>query len=94
MVGNIRVLNNLHDRVFNRASVLDKVVEHVTKVNQKNLDLMSTLIVKLRNSVEDIAVNLDKTNTKVVKKIKDVEEIADNLSKKMVGDLKNLTKRK
>ena len=55
----IRTLTDLHDRVFSRVGVLDKVLERVTRINAKNIEESNTLVSSLKENVEKV---LDTTN--------------------------------
>ena len=48
LLKDIEVLQKIHDKVFARASVLDQVVDHVTRVNSKNIDDVNILIANLK----------------------------------------------
>lgn len=52
LITDIDVLQKIHDKVFLRASVLDQVVDHVTRVNAKNIDEVNTLISKLKEVLD------------------------------------------
>jgi len=62
LIESINTLTLAHDKVFNRASVLDKVVEHVTRVNAKNIDDINILISNLNVSIQEM---IDKNNSNV-----------------------------
>ena len=55
----IKSLTDAHDRVFDRVSVLDKVVDHVVKVNAKNLDDINYFVKNLVDKTSGIAGMID-----------------------------------
>lgn len=64
IIEDISTIEDVYERVFNRAAVLDDVVNHVTRVSQQNLRDTEMLIDKLKGSVEEVI----STNNKNVEK--------------------------
>jgi len=56
----LATLTDVYDRVFGRAEVLDKVVDHVTTVNKNNIREIEMLLGTLKSSVQGVIdVNAD-----------------------------------
>ena len=62
----IGTLTDVYDRVFDRAKVLDQVVDHVTTVSKANVRDIEALLVMMKGSVQDVidvnATNVEKAN--------------------------------
>ena len=63
----VATLTDVYDRVFTRAEVLDKVVDHVTTVSKSNIRDIEMLLGTMKSSVQGVidvnAQNVEKTNT-------------------------------
>lgn len=53
LIEDINNLQETHDRVFNRVSVLDKIVEYVVRVSQSNETFINKLISHSKNIVDE-----------------------------------------
>lgn len=66
----IASISDIYDRVFDRAKVLDEVVDHVTRVSGQNIrdieTLMSTVKVGVQEIIDVNKENVDKTNRVIV----------------------------
>ena len=54
LMDTITTVKDIYERVFNRAEVLDKVVDHVTTVSRQNLKDAESLISTLKDSVQEV----------------------------------------
>lgn len=78
LVSTINTLVLMHDRVFDRASVLDQVVDRVTRVNEGNIQSVNEMVVALEKSVGGISGSLSIINNSVFKRANDLNEIVTN----------------
>jgi chromosome segregation ATPase len=58
----ISTLSDIHSKVFNRMGVLDKVVDHVTRVSDQNTNDISKMVADLKKSIQEI-IDVNKQNT-------------------------------
>lgn len=58
----INTLTDVHDKVFDKTSALDQIVEHVTRVSGQNIIDMDAFMVSLKKSVQEI---MDKNSENV-----------------------------
>ena len=56
-------LSNVHDRVFDRASELDKKVSEVIQINYRNIQDIENFMISLKNSVAEI-IKINQENVK------------------------------
>jgi len=54
IIDSIATSTDIYEKVFNRAEVLDKVVDHVTRVSEQNLKDTELLIQILKESVQSV----------------------------------------
>lgn len=50
LVETIKVLTDTHDRVYKRVGVLDKVVDHVVRISEKNIATLDAFISNLKKT--------------------------------------------
>lgn len=50
--GDIAILLDTHDRVYKRSSVLDKVVERVTRLNEENITKVNIFVSELQKAIK------------------------------------------
>lgn len=66
LVEDIKNAKDTYDRVFDRVTVLDKVVEHVTAVSAENIKEINSVVITLKSSVQEVidtnTLNVDKAN--------------------------------
>ena len=48
----ISTLTEVHEKVFKRVSVIDQVVDRVTRVNNKNIEDVNSMITNLKNNLK------------------------------------------
>lgn len=58
----------LHDKVFNRVSVLDKVIDHVVRTNESATNDTNALVVSLKKSIQEL-IDLNQRNVEDTKNV-------------------------
>ena len=58
LISDIAVLTDTHDRVYNRASILDQVVDRVVHINDDNINKVNTFVSELGKTVLAVKSNL------------------------------------
>jgi len=48
LIEDIKTMTDMHDRVFKRVNVLDKVVDHVVRISDKNIETLNAFISNLK----------------------------------------------
>lgn len=66
LVESINLLTDIHEKMFKRASVLDQVVDHVTRVNEKNIHDVNLMISNLKEFMAEIYDIKEKKNVDVI----------------------------
>lgn len=84
LTSTINTLTTLHDQVFSRAGNLDKVVEHVTRVNKQNIEDTNIMISGLKGSIQEV-VDLSKKSIDDANKVMvDLPRFIFDLRKKLI----------
>lgn len=55
LISDINNLVKVHDQVYKRSEALDQVIDRVTRVNEKNISDINSLVISLRDSVVGIS---------------------------------------
>lgn len=60
----IKLLQDLHNKIFNKVSMLDKIVDHVVKTSEKNMEFLNKIVSQARLIVEMSDSIIDTKNKK------------------------------
>jgi uncharacterized protein YoxC len=92
----IKSLTDVHDRVFDRVSVLDKVVDHVVSTNAKTLDEMNYFLKDLtakKHILNEVVTALSSNYDRAFGRIEMLDKVVDRLvsvSTKNLSDINTI----
>lgn len=96
LIETIKILNDSHDRVFERVNVLDKVIDHVVSTNSKTLDEMNYFLkdlVSKKHVLNDVVISLSNNYDRAFGRIEMLDKVVDRLvsvSTKNLSDINTL----